>query len=477
MSALPYGSSTGAPIRRDVPSFQIADSLFRLSYGDVLRLRWWGVGSNEMELSVDTRGDLIIPDIGRVRVVGLNFQHVRDSIESKIRKYHKISLIDIQIIRVATAKIHISGLVPLPGIFDLPPGTRLSIALGNAGLDVAQQLRKMQDNEEVWNVGLGRSPSLRRVLIIREGIDSQWCDLVSAFRAGDIQQDPPLFYGDKIKVFPQGVISVISGGANFPGGVEAIRSESFGSYLHAAGEDSSAPYQVEGGNLNRRQMGDSPIIIRFPPSQKDTRSGFAWVLGSVRNPGAYTLDSSATSGELVDRAGGIIGGKDSGSVVVIKRGWITLNTGRQRAAIEGELLPEVKASLVSNAIGMRGTYSNRDATVLPGDSVVVYPTEQVVWVGGQVQKPGYVPWKRGATLEDYVQSAGGWGDRPWKKKAQIVDIHTGLPIQIGAEIQPGAAIVIPESHYMYFEQWIGVVVSVTSLALTASTFYWTVSKN
>lgn len=89
---------------------------------------------------------------------------------------------------------------------------------------------------------------------------------------------------------------------------------------------------------------------------------------------------------------------------------------------------------------------------------------------------GFVPWKRNATLDDYVMSAGGWADRAWKNRTRIFDLQSGLVLQSGSDVRPGAAIIVPETRYISFDQWVAIVVSVTSLALTAATFYATVYR-
>ena len=468
-------ASTNLQRKTEFPTFPIVDSTFRLSCGDQLRLRWWGVGSNDVELVVDTRGDLVIPDVGRVKATSAYFRTVRDSVEAMIRRRTKISLFDLQIIRVLNAQVRISGFVPNPGLFDLPPGTRLSSAVAQAGLDLGQLLQRMQGGDAIWNPGQDHAPSLRRVLLIRKDRDSTWCDLVSALRAGDAQQDPPLFYGDRVQLFPRGPVSQITGGAIFPGGMEVVPGETTRHFLHAAGEDTTRPFQIEGidGGTNPR-LDSSLVLVRFPARQAQERQSIAWVIGKVANPGAFPLRSGTSAKDLVQQAGGVIGGSDSGVVVAVKRGWAWLGAGRQRGLAEATQYPEVRVAMLAYFEQMRGTYTDVNTPLQAGDTVFVHPAEQVVWVGGQVNKPGFVPWKKDAKLDDYVVAAGGWAERAWKSRTRIFDLQSGLSMQPGSEVRPGAAIIVPEARYISFDQWVGIVVSMASLALTAATFYATV---
>jgi protein involved in polysaccharide export with SLBB domain len=469
-------ASTNLQRKVDFPNFPIVDSTFRLSCGDQLRLRWWGLGSNDQDLVVDTRGDLVIPDMGRVKATNSYFRAVRDSVEAMIRRRTKVSLFDLQIVRVVNAQVRISGFVPTPGLFDLSPGTRLSVALSQAGLDLPSLLQRMQGGDPVWNTSQERLPSLRRVLLIRGDQDSVWCDLVAALRAGDVRSDPPLFFGDRVQLFARGPLSQITGGANFPGGMEVVPGETLHQFLHASGEDTLLPIQVDGQTNANPKMDSVSMLIRFPAKVIRDRPPIAWVVGKVYNPGAFPLHSGTTAKDLVQMAGGVMGGDDSGVVVAVKRGWAWLGAGRQRGLADATQYPEVRVAMLAYFEQMRGTYTDISTPLQAGDTVFVHPAEQVVWVGGQVNKPGFVPWKRNAKVEDYVLTAGGWSERAWKSRTRIFDLQSGLSLQSGSEVRPGAAIIVPESRYISFDQWVGIVVSVASLALTAATFYATVFR-
>lgn len=474
------GSVASSSLQRkvDFPTFSIVDSLFRLSPGDQLRLRWWGIGAGDLDLVVDTRGDLVIPDMGRVKAAGIPFRQARDSVEALLRRRTKVTLVDLQIVKVVGAQVRVSGLVPTPGIFDLPPGTRLSTALAQAGLELSVLLQRMQGGDAVWAPLQERLPSLRRVLIIHGDKDSMWCDVVAALRAGDPSQDPPLYYGDRVQVYPRGPLAQVTGGANFAGGMEMVPGESLGSLLHAAGEDSTRKVQVDGvtGPMSAVHVDTTPLLIRFPTTVLRDRPSIAWVVGKVRNPGAFPLKSGTTAKDLVQLAGGVIGGDDSGVVVAVKRGWAWLGAGRSRGLADATQYPEVRVAMLAYFEQMRGTYTDISTPLQAGDTVFVHPAEQVVWVGGVVKRPGFVPWKRGSTVEDYVKVVGGYADRAWDSRTRVFDLQSGLALEAkDADIRPGAAIIVPERRYISPDQWVGIVVSIASLTLTAATFYYTMS--
>ena len=92
-------------------------------------------------------------------------------------------------------------------------------------------------------------------------------------------------------------------------------------------------------------------------------------------------------------------------------------------------------------------------------------------MSGQVNRPGYVPWVKGATLDDYVEAAGGYSYRPWTSHARLYNLFTDQVIPVGQEIPPSTAIIIPEKRYLYPDQWVTIMAAVVGLAVSVASFY------
>jgi protein involved in polysaccharide export with SLBB domain len=488
-AALASGGPTGGLVpqeasgsflrKQDFPSYPIADSLFHLSSGDQLRLRWWGTGSGDLDLVVDTRGDLVLPEMGTIRATGATLRTVRDSVEAMLHRRTKVSLVDLQLVKIVQAQVWISGRLPSPGPVEISPGTPLSEVLQQGDVDVNKLLQRMQMGDAVWQPSEGLQPSLRRILVIRGGKDSSWFDLIRAMRSGDATQDPPLFNGDHVVLCPSGPVVQISGAVDFPGGMELVYGETLEHFLSAAGESSNVVPEVDGRpppSLDAK-LDSGVSLVRYPGRPLPQRPSIAWILGKVQNQGAYFLKPGMTAQDLVALAGGIPGGADSGVVVAIKRGWAWLGAGRDRGLAEATQYPEVRFAMLAYFSEMRGTYVDPQTPLQAGDTVFVHPAEQVVWVGGEVKKPGFVPWKKGATIDEYVRTAGGYASRAWESRTRVFDLQSGLSLDAkSAEIRPGAAVIVPEARYIPPDQWLGIAASVASLALTMVILYVTVIK-
>jgi len=459
-------------------AFAVEDSLFYVSPGDQLKLRWWGIGEGMENLVVNTRWELVVPDMGVVNVRGATLKKVREDLLKLLRSHVRVKMMDLQLVKLAPAQVQITGLVPKPGVYDISPGARLSEALKLAGLQVGEELRNRQTASPPGPNDNFRLPSLRRVLVVRgSGRDSLWSDLVKAYNGGDADADPRLFTGDKIRLYPQGPVLTVSGDAPFAGNAEFIPGEPVDSFLKVVGlTQCPASLQAVRSSGERISMNaatslDTGVsLLELSPVTYRINNRLVWVGGFVQRPGAYPYRAGMTAKDLIDLAGGSRGSEDSTTYFCVKRDWQKLKVD-MRHWEDATQFAEVKQQLIAYQLQMRGSYSDPLTLLQAGDTVLVRLAEQVVWVGGAVNRPGYVPWKRGANMEDYVASAGGFASHAWVDNVKIYDPYTSLPVAVGQTIRPGAAVLVPETKYLYTDQWITLAATLIGTVVSLATFY------
>lgn len=461
------------------PALAVEDSLLFLSPGDRLKLRWWGIGAGSEDLIVNTRWEIVVPDLGVVRVKGIAFDKVRDSVERLVRSQIRIKMIDVQIVEIMRAQVQVTGLVPSPGIFDLPAGTRLSEALAKAGLNPRESMRNLAVGTPAQPGDRTLRPSLRRILLVRNGgKDSVRCDLAMAWNGGVLSQDPPLFAGDQIRIEPQGGVVALAGSVPNAGYLEYLPGETLGSFLRVAGAELSiqACDAVVAGKRTRLEASavlDSTVeLLELPTVRRRPLRPLVWIQGAVEKPGGYLLSEGMRVSDLLAQAGGPLGGPDSVVTMAVKRRWPEIQAGKRPGIEAVSQYPEVRLAVFSYYHQLKGNYSDPQALLQAGDTLQVNRAEHVVWVAGQVNRPGFVPWKKGATATDYVQAAGGYAPRAWEAKIQVFDLYTDQNVHEGGEIRPGSSVVVPEKRYLYADQWIalgatviGAIVSVVSLSV------------
>lgn len=466
----------------EYPTFSVPDSLLRLSSGDQLRLRWWGIGSGDLDLVVDTRGDLVIPDMGRIPTRGQSFREVRDSLEALLKRRVKTKLIDVQIVKVSKANIRVSGLIAKPGLHACAAGIHVSEVLRLAGLDPARAVDSLTSDLPGLYYARDQNPSLRHVMVVR-GNDTTWVDLMRALRTGDPTQDPLLFDGDAIRIVPRELLVTVTGGTR-SGYVEMLPRETGSSILAAIGEMDTLgeiewmDRQGQRRKANPKDMAvDSHVaLIQIPLRRAPTLPPIIWVVGQVNKPGAYAYSEGMKAEDALKLAGGIVGSEDSGVVVATKKGWSWIPAVREPALQESFQIPELKVAMVDYWSHMRGNYSDPNVQLQSGDTVFAYKADHVVWVAGKVNRPGFVPWKKGASLEYYIDRAGGYAPRAWINRTQLFSSFISQSIALDQPISPGSTIVVPEERFIPADQWFSIAATTASLIIALVGLWIQVSK-
>lgn len=466
-----------------VPAIAIPDTLFFLSPGDQLLLRWWGIGKGSEQLVVDTRRELVLPDIGRINVERISLRQVRDTVQAIYEKRVRARLVDLQVIHVSQARVTVIGFSPRIGSMSVPSGTPASEVLSLAGINVGESLVRTTVPSGALERRNKPLSSLRGVVLRRSGGDSSRLDLARAINLGSKSDDPPLFSGDELILFPRGRVVLISGNVPRSGEFETVGGESIGEFLTAAGATrlpSKVEVSLQSGALRQVStsdpLDDNMEMIHVPWSDPEIRPGVVWVMGEVSRPGPVPAGLASTVSHALHAAGGLAISEDSAIMVPVKSGWPAITAPRTPRSADVMQIPEVRLALQGHGVRMKGNYSGSDPELHPGDTVWVYRAEQVVWVGGAVRRPGFVSWRKGADMQDYVGQAGGFGTRASKGKIVAFDLYTDQQIDRGQEIRPGAAVIVPEKKYIDPLTWLAAVGTIVSLFVTAGTFYITATQ-
>ena len=159
----------------------------------------------------------------------------------------------------------------------------------------------------------------------------------------------------------------------------------------------------EVAELLRARLGDgfivSPVVtVRVA----EFGSQPVQVLGAVQKPGTYTVPGTATVLDVLARAGGIRG--EGVSEIRVTRG--------------DRVTTMSYADLVERGAG--------DLRLHGGD--VVFVVENVVFVSGEVNRPGSVPWRDDLTVSQAIAEAGG--ARPTANLRRVTVLRDGEPRRV-----------------------------------------------
>ena len=152
---------------------------YLLGPGDRLRILW-SVENVDNFVTIGPTGNLIVPEIGPVNVLGKTLAEVDREINEEIKQVYKSAKVSVELIRFRQFKVFVYGAVNKPKFVKMAPVSRFHEAINGAG-----GLQKYADPE--------------RSVLIRNG-NSKNIFLKEFLLKGDLTNNPQLIDGDKIYV-------------------------------------------------------------------------------------------------------------------------------------------------------------------------------------------------------------------------------------------------------------------------------------
>lgn len=121
---------------------QTSDDNYRLSVGDTVTTFVLGEPDLNLELTVDGEGNVILPLIGELHVLGLTEKEVEKNLTERLADGYLVNP-RVSVYITAYQKIFIEGEVNTPGAFPYRPGltVRQAIALAGGFTDLAAKNR------------------------------------------------------------------------------------------------------------------------------------------------------------------------------------------------------------------------------------------------------------------------------------------------------------------------------------------------
>jgi len=154
---------------------------YLINIGDVIELKLWGAFDLEIQLVVDIQGNVYIPKVGAIKLLGVYLTDVQKIIESKIKNVYKDNVfVYTNLNTFQPINILVTGNVENPGLYK-----------GMSSDTILQFLDK--------SGGINNSGSYRNIVLIRNNIEIETFDLYEFLMNGNIKQ-PQLKAGDTILV-------------------------------------------------------------------------------------------------------------------------------------------------------------------------------------------------------------------------------------------------------------------------------------
>ena len=157
---------------------------YLLNYADKLTITIFGGQNQKFALAISKDGNITIPQVGELKLIGLTFSEAKKIIIDETKKaYPNSTNIIVDIAEFSSIQVTISGLVNAPGLYNLSSFSTIKDALINSG-------------------GILDSGSYRNISLKRDGEIIKTFDLYNLVRYGNISSDVVLKSGDIIVVNP-----------------------------------------------------------------------------------------------------------------------------------------------------------------------------------------------------------------------------------------------------------------------------------
>ncbi len=418
----PPGVSTPS---EGLPTAATAD--YQLDYGDTIQLEALVPEPQSSVQRVDHNGNIVLYPVGNIRIKGLTSEAARLRVEQKLRKYYRAPRVSLRLVQVRTFFVNISGAVPKPGRYLVDGLSGVAELIQKAGGPSAEgSLRRIELRDSKLQV-------LKTVNYLR------W---VRQATKGD---NPRLEPGQTVYVPVRNQEVRISGSVIYPGAYELLPSETFQEFITAAAGGFQATADLSNVQIARLQpdgQRERMVLDLDQASMANTKAEIGdvitildrtlkqdsiIVLGELRGvevstkspPVAETTAAEGARSRSMPRMRfRIRGGERVSDVVSILGGptdMANLSRARIQRRLSGGKLTNIDFAL-SEAIKSPGGPS--DHTLQDGDTLIVAAVPSSVYVIGEVNSPGAIPWKAGLGLREFVALAGGPNrtSTPWETR-------------------------------------------------------------
>ncbi len=418
------------------------DSHYVIQAGNQIKIDLPGEPAFEQPFLVNRDGDILVPEVGRVRIVGLMENELKAFMQERLQRvFRDLSSLDVFVVQKQMI-VAVNGYVSQPGEYIIPSTANIQSALLAAGgLRSGAQLNKLQlkrggaiqtfDYKAYLDSGdesqLPTLRSLDEIFVpaspIIGNIEMEF-DPTKIPDSGDAARDD-----DAIKVFGEvispgsfsyregkGIIDLLmrAGGVTRYAGVEQIRVIAKGEprlfnlkrYLET-GDDSVLPTILPG----------STIFVPIRVEEIKTGKNVVYIMGEVKKPGAFEGKEDATFMDILGNAGGPTRYAESRQIRVIKA--------------NGDVVPfDLTAFTEGRGDVIPPEIENGDAIFIPEKtdinekSWLKITPNRAVRVIGEVVSPGRFEWSDEMSLMDLLAHTGGPTSRA---DTSTIEVLTPLP--------------------------------------------------
>ncbi|MEE9328092.1 MAG: polysaccharide biosynthesis/export family protein [Cocleimonas sp.] len=440
------------------------DPNYRLIAGDKVALHMWGQVTIDEILTVDAKGNIFIPEVGQVKVMGARSTEIQKIVKAKVATVFKEGEgVYANLVTTTPISVYVTGSILKPGQYTgIASHSVLSYLFKAGGIDP-------------------KRGSYRDVRVLRQGRVIARYDLYPFLRKGQIKHIK-FRDGDTIVVGElASTINVVGDSLNsfrfeFQGRnmlgkqlIQFARPDAKVTHIAIAGTRNRKPWSVY---LPYKQFLNTRLLngdtVKFTSDALTDVMGIK-VEGSHLGKSFYSVKKGTRLTEILDY---IEVDQDSADIknIYLKR----LSIVKQQKKNLDESIRRLRKSVLIATSSSSGEASIRtqEANLVlkfidiaqktvpegrvvvsengktanirmeDGDIIVIPQKSDIVTVSGEVLIPKSVVYARNASIEDYIHRSGGFTERA--DKTRIVVMHPNGSLRIGSRqaILPGDQLIV-----------------------------------
>lgn len=471
---------------------------------DIFSLGVWGVVNQPLPLAVSPEGSLIIPSVGEVNVNGLTLNQAKDKVIKAVKGRYISAEVSLTLISPRRFLVTVAGVGQ--GVYPVSSIMRASTIIAFVFSD---SLSLMKSGTVPGERG---SFSFRNIILKRKNGETVNVDLLKYFATMDAKYNPFLREGDVIQLQKydwEGRFLGVQGAVQFPGVFEYRDGDDLETAIQltrgvtsVADMDSimisrmnSSGTRMESWIVNyddnkklKLEPNDRVYVYPYADPRRDFR---VLVLGEVIRPGNYpiTLNNTRIS-EVIRDAGGLQPNAYLSTSEVYRKLDTFFIPDKNRDSLENMYTMRLN-DVVSNKeerevfdldlkyrigrvnVDFDKLYNgdeSQDIILKNGDVIYIADDRQQVYVYGQVNKPGFVPFKKGADYQYYIDEAGGYGERADDGEVRVIKFKTREWLEPDeAAVQSNDFIYVPKVIKRDFAYDIDLIAKVASVIVSVIT--------
>lgn len=245
--------------------------------GDAFTLTMWGRADGQFPLQVDRDGQIVLPEVGVLKVWGMKFGDLEAYLQHELSRKYTDFKMSITMNRLRTIQVFVVGEASTVGTYTVSSLSTVINALVAAG-------------------GPSKNGSLREIRLIRMGRDPVKIDLYDFLLGGDKTKDVRLQDGDTIFIRLIGPVVGVAGNVKRPAIYEMTGPTTLKQALDLAGGVTVAGW-LQRVQVERIDNHESRIVVDFDISPGGTPQNSAMAVNTVLRDGDVVKVFPVTSQE------------------------------------------------------------------------------------------------------------------------------------------------------------------------------------